>query len=82
MGRSAPNGNADHPRITDLAGGARPDNFAQVLRQAPRGTRSVVRHVEEVTQISDQHVAKLYRRTRHGRSSVPIVGGSAYDHDS
>jgi hypothetical protein len=33
-----------------------------MLREAPRGTRSVVRHVEEVTQISDQHVATLYRR--------------------
>jgi hypothetical protein len=34
--------------MTDLAGGARPDNVDQVLREAPRGTRSVVRHVEEV----------------------------------
>ena len=62
MGRSAPTRQCGHPRITDLAGGARPDNVAQVLREAPRGTRSVVRHVEEVMQISDQHVAKLYRR--------------------
>ncbi len=63
MGRSAPTRQRRHPRITNLAGGARPDNIAQMLRQAPRGTRSVVRHVEEVTQISDQHAATLYRRT-------------------
>lgn len=66
MGWSAPTRQCRHPRITDLAGGARPDNVAQVLCEAPRGTRSVVRHVEEVTQISDQHVATPYRRTRHG----------------
>ncbi|BBU22208.1 Uncharacterised protein [Mycobacterium xenopi] len=52
-----------------------------MLREAPRGTRSVVRHVEEVTQISNQHVATLYRRTAN-RSFLPIAGGSAYDHDS
>ena len=63
MGRSAPTRQCRHPPITDLAGGTRPDNVAQMLREAPRGTRSVVRHVEEVTQISDQHVATLYRRT-------------------
>jgi hypothetical protein len=62
VGRAAPTGQCGYPPITDLAGGARPDNVAQVLREAPRGTRSVVRHVEEVLQISDQHVAKLYRR--------------------
>ena len=62
MGRSAPTRQCRHPRITDLAGGARPDNTAQLLREAPRGTRSVARHVEEVMQISDQHVATLYRR--------------------
>jgi hypothetical protein len=62
MGWSAPTRQCRRPRITDLAGGTRPDNVAQVLREAPRGTRSVVRHVEEVMQISDQHVAKLYRR--------------------
>src|SRR5258708_18019709 len=63
VGRSAPTRQRRHPRITNLAGGARPDNISQMLRQAPRGTRSVVRHVEEVTQISDQHAATLYRRT-------------------
>jgi hypothetical protein len=34
-----------------------------MLRKAPRGTRSVLRQAEKVTQISDQHAAKLYRRT-------------------
>lgn len=63
MGRSALPRQCRHPRITDLAGGARPDNVAQMLREAPRGTRSVVRHVQEVIQLSDQHVATLYRRT-------------------
>jgi len=48
MGRSAPTRQCGHPRITDLAGGARPDDVDQVLREAPRGTRSVVRHVEEM----------------------------------
>jgi hypothetical protein len=34
-----------------------------MLRKAPRGTRSVLRQTEKVTQISDQHAATLYRRT-------------------
>ena len=37
--------------------------------------------VEEVTQISDQHVAILYRRQATA-FCAPIVGGFAYDHDS
>ena len=62
MGGAAPTRQCRYPPITDLAGGARPDNVAQVLREAQRGTRSIVRHVEEVMPISDQHVATLYRR--------------------
>jgi hypothetical protein len=34
-----------------------------------------------VTQISDQHVAILYRRQATA-FCAPIVGGFAYDHDS
>lgn len=67
--------------MTDLAGGAGADNGAQVLREAPRGTRSVVRHVEEVMQISDQHVAKLYWRQATA-FFIPMVDGPAYDHGS
>lgn len=50
------------PRITDLADGARPDNIAQMLRETAYGTRSVLWQAEKVTQVSDQHVATLYRR--------------------
>jgi hypothetical protein len=62
MGRSAPTRQRGHPRVTNLAGGTRPDNIAQMLRKAPRGTRSVLRQAQKVTQISDQHAATLYRR--------------------
>jgi hypothetical protein len=81
VGWAAPTRQCRHPRITNRAGGACPDNVAQMLREALRGTRSVVRHVEEVTQISDQHVATLYRRQATA-FCAPIVGGFAYDHDS
>jgi len=40
-----------------------PDNITQMLRKAPRGTRSVRRQAENLTQISDQQAATLYRRT-------------------
>lgn len=42
MGQSAPTRQCRHPRITDLAGGAGPDNVAQVLREALRGPRRCV----------------------------------------
>src|SRR4029077_15218607 len=63
VGRSASTRQRRHPRIANVAGGAGPDNIAQMLRKAPRGTRSVVRQAKKVTQISDQHAATLYRRT-------------------
>lgn len=73
-------GNADtHGSPTSPAVPAR--TISQMLREAPRGTRCVGRQAEEVTRISDQHVARPYRRQAR-RSCVPIVGGFAYDHDS
>ena len=52
-----------------------------MLRKAPRGTRSVLRQAEKVTQISDQHAATLYRRTATAFLDLPIAGGAVYDHD-
>jgi len=81
VGRSASTRQRRHPRITNVAGGAGPDNIAQLLRKAPRGTRSVLRQAEKVTQISDQHAATLYRRTATAFLDLPIAGGAVYDHD-
>ena len=44
-----------------------------MLRKAPRGTRSVLRQAQKVTQISDQHAATLYRRTATGQGAVVDV---------
>lgn len=45
VGRSPPTRQRRTPTDHQPAGGARPDNIAQMPRKAPRGTRSVVRHV-------------------------------------
>jgi hypothetical protein len=53
MGRAAPARQRADPRIADVAGGARPYDAAQMLRETAYRTRSILRQADKVTQVSD-----------------------------